>query len=138
MGYTKAISSVAEKHGKQLFCRYPDDVLTKVECMLLLHSIMIGRKINVGKTIFREVHHCAQKNVGTLNFTSLITTLCQRINVPFQENEDKIPNKGAITKKITMRFSGEKEPRHPGSPSTSSPPTSTHATPSTSHNDFEQ
>ncbi|KAH1082784.1 hypothetical protein J1N35_022545 [Gossypium stocksii] len=30
MGYTKAISSVVEKHGWQLFCLHPDDVLTKV------------------------------------------------------------------------------------------------------------
>ncbi|KAH1107047.1 hypothetical protein J1N35_010815 [Gossypium stocksii] len=107
------------------------------ERMLLLHSIMIGRKTNFGKIIFREVHHCTQKNAGTLNFTSLITARCQRINVPIQENEDKIPNKGAITKHITMRFSGEEVPRHPSSASTSSPLTSTHATPSTSHNDFK-
>ncbi|KAK5811459.1 hypothetical protein PVK06_026794 [Gossypium arboreum] len=46
------------------------------ERMLLLHSIMIGRKINVGKIIFREVHRCVQKNAGTLNFPYLTTALC--------------------------------------------------------------
>ncbi|KAH1107048.1 hypothetical protein J1N35_010816 [Gossypium stocksii] len=30
MGYTEAISSAVEKHGWQLFCHHPDDVLTKV------------------------------------------------------------------------------------------------------------
>ncbi|KAA3480410.1 nucleolar protein 58-like [Gossypium australe] len=61
--------------------------------MFLLHSIMTGRKTNVGKIIFREVHHCTEKNVSTLNFPSLITTLLQKVSVPIQANEDKIPNK---------------------------------------------
>ncbi|KAL1152096.1 hypothetical protein V6Z11_A09G084900 [Gossypium hirsutum] len=47
------------------------------EHMLLLHCFMTERKINVGKIIFREVHRCAQKNVGTLNSPSLITALYQ-------------------------------------------------------------
>lgn len=42
------------------------------EIMLLLHSIMKGRKINIGDIIFDEVHECAQKNIGSLIFPSLI------------------------------------------------------------------
>lgn len=68
------------------------------EMMLQLHSIMIGKKINVGKFIFKEIHHYAQKNARSLNFPSLITTMYQRVNVPIQANENTIQNKRAITK----------------------------------------
>jgi len=46
------------------------------DCLLLLHSIMVGRKISVGNIIFREVYRCAQKNTGTLNFSLLTTVPC--------------------------------------------------------------
>ncbi|KAH1073243.1 hypothetical protein J1N35_025571 [Gossypium stocksii] len=46
------------------------------ECPLLVHLIIMGRKISVGSIIFQEVHHCALKNAGALNFPSLITALC--------------------------------------------------------------
>ncbi|KAH1091178.1 hypothetical protein J1N35_018435 [Gossypium stocksii] len=98
---------------------------------------MTRRKINVGKIIFREVHHCTQKNAGTLNFPFLITGLCQWVNVPIRVKEDKISNKGAITKQIALRFQGEEVPRYPSFISISSPPTGAHYAPSTSHNDFE-
>lgn len=38
------------------------------ERMLLLHSVIIGRKINVGRIIFKEIHECAQKNAGSVFF----------------------------------------------------------------------
>lgn len=47
------------------------------ERMLLLYSIMMGRNIDMGKIIFKEIHMCAQKNVGSLNFPSLIAALFQ-------------------------------------------------------------
>lgn len=46
------------------------------ERLLLLHSIMKGRKINVGQVIQDEVHNCAQKNSSSLIFPNLITALC--------------------------------------------------------------
>ncbi|KAK5825664.1 hypothetical protein PVK06_020522 [Gossypium arboreum] len=47
-----------------------------------------------------------------------VLTKCQRVKVPTQENEEKIPNKGAITKQIALRFLGEEIPEHPSSTST--------------------
>ncbi|KAH1082619.1 hypothetical protein J1N35_022380 [Gossypium stocksii] len=109
------------------------------EQMLLLHSIIKGRKINMGKIIFKEVHRCTQKNAGSLNFPSLIATMCQRVNVSIQANEDVNPNKGAITKQIVVKFSKEDLPRHPPPGSASTSFTSTCATtiPFTSNSVFE-
>ncbi|KAK5846347.1 hypothetical protein PVK06_002631 [Gossypium arboreum] len=70
-------------------------------------------------------------------YTMDCVTLKPQCRVPTQENEDKIPNKGAITKKITLRFLVEEMPKHPGSTFTASPPMITDAAPSTSHSDFE-
>ncbi|KAH1056211.1 hypothetical protein J1N35_034276, partial [Gossypium stocksii] len=64
--------------------------------------------------------------------------LCQRIKVPTQANEDKIPNKGAITKQIPLRFSGEEMPKHLSSASTGFPPMTTNLAPSTFYSGFEQ
>ncbi|KAA3483227.1 Retrovirus-related Pol polyprotein from transposon 412 family [Gossypium australe] len=104
------------------------------ERMLLPHSLMTWRKINMGKIIFTK------KNVGSLNFPSLHSALYKRVKVSVQANEDMIPNKGTITKHIVMRFLGEELPQHPppGFASTSSTPTCALATPSTSTNVFEQ
>ncbi|KAK5838986.1 hypothetical protein PVK06_007737 [Gossypium arboreum] len=78
--------------------------------ILLVHSIMQGRKINVGKIIFNKVHRCAQKDVKSLNFPSLITVLCQHINASVQTNEDVVPNRGAITRLIVVNISREDFP----------------------------
>ncbi|KAH1097513.1 hypothetical protein J1N35_014434 [Gossypium stocksii] len=52
------------------------------ERLLVLCSIMMGRNINVGSIIFREVHHYSEKNFGILIFLSLITTICYSVKVP--------------------------------------------------------
>ncbi|KAK5825213.1 hypothetical protein PVK06_020021 [Gossypium arboreum] len=86
--------------------------------MLLLHSIIKRRKINMGKIIVKEVHRYAQKNA----------------------NEDVTPNTWAVTKQIVAKFSGEDLPQHPppGSISTSSTPTCAMTIPSTSNSVFEE
>ncbi|KAH1107743.1 hypothetical protein J1N35_011511 [Gossypium stocksii] len=55
----------------------------------------------------------------------------------YPDKEDKIPNKGVITKQIALRFLGEEMAKHPGFTSTTSPPMITDVTPSKSHIDFE-
>lgn len=60
------------------------------------------------------------------------------MNVPIQVNEDTIPNKGAITKQLALRFFGEEMPRHLGSTSTTSPPMTFGAAPSMYYSEFEQ
>ncbi|KAH1121991.1 hypothetical protein J1N35_005151 [Gossypium stocksii] len=58
----------------------------------------------------------------------------------FLANEDAIPKREVITKKILMRFLGEEMPHYspPGFASTSSTPTRALETPSIYHNAFEK
>ncbi|KAL1120219.1 hypothetical protein V6Z11_D01G152500 [Gossypium hirsutum] len=63
------------------------------ERILLLHSIIKGKRINVGRIIFQEVHWCAEKNASSLKFPSLITYLCRTAQVPLNDNEDITTNK---------------------------------------------
>ncbi|KAK8306302.1 hypothetical protein V6Z12_D03G118600 [Gossypium hirsutum] len=76
------------------------------ERILLLHSIIKGRTINVGRIIFQEVHHCVKKDAGSLNFPSLITTLCKTANVPLTDAEDITPNKGGLTRATFVKLRG--------------------------------
>ncbi|PON41193.1 LOW QUALITY PROTEIN: hypothetical protein PanWU01x14_291710 [Parasponia andersonii] len=43
---------------------------------LLLYSILIGKSINVGRIIYKEICACAAKKLGALFFLSLIIKLC--------------------------------------------------------------
>ncbi|KAH1096943.1 hypothetical protein J1N35_013864, partial [Gossypium stocksii] len=56
--------------------------------MLLLHSIIMRRRINIGRIIFREVYRCAKKNASSVNFPSLITALYRTARVPLNAFED--------------------------------------------------
>lgn len=81
--------------------------IVRKERLLLLYSIMIGRKIDVSQIIREEVHKCAQKNPRSLVCPNLITALCLQARVPLEENEDMLPNKGTITKQSMMRMQKE-------------------------------
>ncbi|KAH1091363.1 hypothetical protein J1N35_018620 [Gossypium stocksii] len=107
------------------------------ERLLLFHSIMMGRKINVGNIIFWEVHHCALKTDDALNFPLLIIAHCQKVKVPLQVKKERTPHKGVITKHITLKFYGEELPRHSNPSSASSLPWPADAAPSTSKTTFE-
>ncbi|KAH1046652.1 hypothetical protein J1N35_037436 [Gossypium stocksii] len=65
-------------------------------------------------------------------------TIDRKVNVPLQVNEDRIPNKGAITKHIALKFSNELLPRHSNPSPTSSPPKPNDVALSTFKNAFEQ
>ncbi|KAK5843150.1 hypothetical protein PVK06_005593 [Gossypium arboreum] len=49
---------------------------------------------------------CAKKNEGSLNFPSLITALCRIAQVPFNVEEDIIPNKGGLTSTSFVEIQG--------------------------------
>ncbi|KAK5843124.1 hypothetical protein PVK06_005563 [Gossypium arboreum] len=107
---------------------YTHNTTISKDQLLLLHSIIMGRKISVGNIIFREIHCCAQKNASRLNFPSLIIALYQRVKVALSPNEDRLPNKGAITMHIVQKLAGEEMPRQTGMP-LYSPPWTTSAVP---------
>ncbi|KAL1179067.1 hypothetical protein V6Z11_A03G134900 [Gossypium hirsutum] len=83
-----------------------NSIVSKVR-ILVLYSIMQARKFNVGKIIINEVHQCTQNNTRSLNFPSLITLLCQDVNVSIQENKNVIPNNGDIIRLIVTNISRE-------------------------------
>ncbi|KAL4340536.1 hypothetical protein GQ457_08G037130 [Hibiscus cannabinus] len=49
--------------------------------MLLLHSILFRRSIDVGKIIVEEIHACLKRPKSALIFPNLITALCRRKKV---------------------------------------------------------
>ncbi|KAH1107629.1 hypothetical protein J1N35_011397, partial [Gossypium stocksii] len=66
-------------------------------------------------TIERASLKPIEKNVGSLNFPSLITTLCKTTQVPLNANEDVKLNKGGMSRAIFAKIQGvekSKQPQH--------------------------
>ncbi|KAK5811457.1 hypothetical protein PVK06_026791 [Gossypium arboreum] len=82
----------------------PHNTIVSKERMLLLHSIIKGIRINDGRLLFQKVHRCAEKNAGSLNFPSLITTLYRTVRVPLNKDEDISPNKGGLSRTIFAKI----------------------------------
>ncbi|KAK5812582.1 hypothetical protein PVK06_028017 [Gossypium arboreum] len=99
--------------------------------------VEVGQKINVGKIIFLEIHRCAQKYAGRLNFPSLITVLCQKVKLLWSQNENHLPKKWAITTHNAQKLACEEMTRQTATPP-SSPSRVASITPLTSHTEFEQ
>ncbi|KAH1097168.1 hypothetical protein J1N35_014089 [Gossypium stocksii] len=74
-----------------------------IERVSLNPHCRVWKEINVAKIIFKEVHRCAEKNAGSIDFPSLIISLCQYVKVLVQENEDMIPNKGGHYKSYVRK-----------------------------------
>lgn len=77
------------------------------ERMALLHFILEGKEVNVGKLIQREISTCAFKTKGCLYFPSLITDLCLRSGVDVNSNDEILANTAAISTIAIRRFSSE-------------------------------
>ncbi|KAH1039232.1 hypothetical protein J1N35_040975 [Gossypium stocksii] len=114
------------------------EVLNQVLTDLYVEGITWAISRNRCYTIDLRSPTTHKRNAGTLNFSLLITTLCQRVKVPTQENEDKIPNRRTITKQIALRFLREEMPKYPNSISIASPLMTSDVALSTSHSNFEQ
>ncbi|KAH1097307.1 hypothetical protein J1N35_014228 [Gossypium stocksii] len=120
-------------------CVHPNDVLTKVIRELYAHLTSLnnafiyvrGTSILFDPYCINALYALPDKQDEHTQFAAIVTTTA---------NEDTIPNKGAITKKIVMRFLGKEMQCYPlsGSTSTSSTPICALAIPSTSHNAFEK
>ncbi|KAH1057049.1 hypothetical protein J1N35_035114 [Gossypium stocksii] len=74
--------------------------------MLLLHSIIKERRINVGRIIFHKVHRYLEKNASSLKFSSLIMALCRTARLPLNTDEDITHNKGELSKTIFAKIQG--------------------------------
>ena len=74
--------------------------------MLLLHSIIVGRQIDVGRIIHEQAHACLQRQTSPLLFPNLITALCRKKKVPESPNDEILPGISGITKAKLPKFLG--------------------------------
>ena len=74
------------------------------ERLLLLHCILQGKSINVGRIIQKEILACTFKPKGCLFFSSLITELCVRAGADINSYDEVITNTAAISTTAIKRF----------------------------------
>ena len=74
------------------------------ERLLLLHCILEGYSINVGKIVQREILGCNLKQKGCLFFSSLISELCVRAGVDISSTDEVLANTAAISTTAIKRF----------------------------------
>ncbi|KAH1031885.1 hypothetical protein J1N35_044059 [Gossypium stocksii] len=66
--------------------------------MCLIHSIVNGRKIDVGTILHQEIADYATRQTGILVFPSLVMLLCQQRGIMPRTGEEVLKNKGQINK----------------------------------------
>ncbi|KAL4331878.1 hypothetical protein GQ457_07G012620 [Hibiscus cannabinus] len=79
--------------------------------MLLLHSILFGRSMDVGKIIVEEIQACLKRPKSALLFPNLITALCRRKKVKEDRFDEIVSGISGITlEKLPslMGFKGSK------------------------------
>ncbi|KAL4339198.1 hypothetical protein GQ457_08G023640 [Hibiscus cannabinus] len=80
--------------------------------MLLLHSILFGRSMDVGKIIVGEIHACLKRPKSALIFPNLITALCRKKKVTEDKFDEIVSGISGITlEKLPslMGFKGGKD-----------------------------
>ncbi|XP_071733420.1 uncharacterized protein [Rutidosis leptorrhynchoides] len=65
-----------------------NDKILQHDVAVLLYCILVGKPINVGKVIAKQIEDCARRDEGELWFPAVITRLCERHNV-HQSKVDK-------------------------------------------------
>ncbi|KAE8684537.1 DNA-directed RNA polymerase V subunit 5C-like [Hibiscus syriacus] len=84
---------------------------TTVSCqrMLLLHSIISGRPIDVGKIIVEQAHLCLKRQASALVFPNLITALCRKKKVREEIFDEILPGIAGLNKEKIPMLLGYKE-----------------------------
>ena len=77
-----------------------------LERMMLLHSVINGRRFNLGKIIWYKIWNCAKKGKGSLFFLNLITTLCRKTGVVEDRYDEVVPGSHAITNRRILKLMG--------------------------------
>ncbi|KAK8617987.1 hypothetical protein V6N13_080887 [Hibiscus sabdariffa] len=71
--------------------------------LLLIHTILTGYKINVGKILAKELADACANDKGILAFPCLVSTLCRRDAIPTSSGDKYQPEKTGWTKATYMR-----------------------------------
>ncbi|KAE8730261.1 putative beta-1,3-galactosyltransferase 19 [Hibiscus syriacus] len=66
--------------------------------MLLLHSIITGRTIDIGKIIVEQAHLCLKRQASALVSPNLITTLCRKKKVREEMFDEILPGIAGLNK----------------------------------------
>ncbi|KAE8661093.1 hypothetical protein F3Y22_tig00116939pilonHSYRG00213 [Hibiscus syriacus] len=79
--------------------------------LLLLHSIMVSRPIDVGCIIVQQVHDCLGKKASALVFPNLITTLCRKKKVEENAFDEILPGLSGINRARLTLLLGIENPK---------------------------
>ncbi|KAL4386025.1 hypothetical protein GQ457_09G022410 [Hibiscus cannabinus] len=71
--------------------------------LLLIHTIMMGYRINVGEILAKELAAVCANDKGILAFPCLISALCRRAAVPTSQGDKFQPEKTGWTRATYMR-----------------------------------
>ncbi|KAE8695166.1 hypothetical protein F3Y22_tig00110733pilonHSYRG00282 [Hibiscus syriacus] len=84
---------------------------TTVSCqrMLLLHSILTGRTIDIGKIIVEHAHLCLKRQASALVFPNLITALCRKKKVREEMFDEILSGIAGLNKAKIPMLLGYKE-----------------------------
>ncbi|XP_016721754.1 nucleolar protein 58-like [Gossypium hirsutum] len=77
--------------------------------MSLIHSIVKGRKIDVGTILHKEISNCATRQIGILVFPSLVMLLCQQRGIVPRDGEEVLENKNPINEAFIERMTRGKD-----------------------------
>ncbi|KAH1032248.1 hypothetical protein J1N35_044422, partial [Gossypium stocksii] len=77
--------------------------------MCLIHSIVKGRKIDVGAILHQEIANCATRQTGILIFPSLVMLLCLQKGVVPRDDKEVLKNKGPINEASIERMTRGKD-----------------------------
>ncbi|MBA0761283.1 hypothetical protein Gotri_023954 [Gossypium trilobum] len=77
--------------------------------MCLIHSIVKGRKIDVGVILHQEIADCTARQTRILVFPSLVMLLCQQKGIVPRASEEVLENNGLINKASVERMTRGKD-----------------------------
>ncbi|KAL4318183.1 hypothetical protein GQ457_18G009150 [Hibiscus cannabinus] len=69
----------------------------------LIHTILIGYRINIGEILAKELAAACANDKGILAFPCLISALCRRAVVPIHNGDKYLPKKTGWTWVVYMR-----------------------------------
>ncbi|KAK5802864.1 hypothetical protein PVK06_030492 [Gossypium arboreum] len=77
--------------------------------MCLIHSIVKGRKFDVGVILHKEIADYATRQTGILIFSSLVMLLCQQRGIVPCVGEEVLENNGSINEASVERMACGKD-----------------------------
>ncbi|KAE8707640.1 hypothetical protein F3Y22_tig00110378pilonHSYRG00039 [Hibiscus syriacus] len=87
------------------------NTIVSLSRLLLLHSMIVSRPIDVGRIIVQQVHDCLGKKASALVFPNLITALCHKKKVEENAFDEILPGLSGITRARLPLLLGLENPK---------------------------